>query len=303
MKERHNNHSNFRSYFDLWPTKFKTGLSFGEETLETLVGTKLHATILGEKQNLKSDFDLKINPILEKHRNVFQHDNAVPQLAASNWDEFMFAVELWNRNSVNVIFDEGLRTCLIPVADFFNHSQCPHILYGRHDSRRDSIQFVASRPCKKGEQCYLSYGNLSSNDLVTFKGFLLKGGNYHDTVDIGFECTYSERSNMLRGKCYSSNGKPWTQLLMGSMSFYLESYTHSGLDHACYKKLVLMMLEMVLSAMCSQYDRILRKYDNDVDQYSWEGKLSLDYIRVIANIYGDALKTCVEDSALVEVSP
>lgn len=57
--------------------------------------------------------------------------------------------------------------------------------YGRVDRTTDSLKFPLSRPCKAGEQCYLSYGNLSSAHLITFYGFFPKGDNPYDVIPLG----------------------------------------------------------------------------------------------------------------------
>lgn len=63
---------------------------------------------------------------------------------------------------------------------------CPHILhYGRADSTTKSMKFSLSRPCKGGEQCYLSYGCFSSSHLLNFYGFLPKGDNPYDVIPLG----------------------------------------------------------------------------------------------------------------------
>lgn len=62
----------------------------------------------------------------------------------------------------------------------------PHIVkYGKVDIETSSLKFPVSRPCNKGEQCFLSYGNYSSSHLLTFYGFLPKGDNLYDVIPLG----------------------------------------------------------------------------------------------------------------------
>jgi len=62
----------------------------------------------------------------------------------------------------------------------------PHIVkYGKVDIETSSLKFPVSRPCNKGEQCFLSYGNYSSSHLLTFYGFLPKGDNPYDVIPLG----------------------------------------------------------------------------------------------------------------------
>jgi len=105
------------------------------------------------------------------------------------WDRYLWAWELLYSNGMEVVFPGGERkTCLVPVAGLFNHSLCPHILHGVSvDPETDSLKFMASRPCIEGEECYLSYGNLSASDLLVSYGFLSKGRNHHDVLYLGFD--------------------------------------------------------------------------------------------------------------------
>ena len=46
------------------------------------------------------------------------------------WEKFLWACELWYSNSMKIMFSDGkLRTCLIPIAGFLNHSVCKYSLF------------------------------------------------------------------------------------------------------------------------------------------------------------------------------
>ncbi|XP_071715689.1 fructose-bisphosphate aldolase-lysine N-methyltransferase, chloroplastic isoform X2 [Rutidosis leptorrhynchoides] len=179
MKEKHDSNSIYKFYFDSLPKAFNTGLSFGIEAVMTLDGTLLLEEIVQAKEHLRSQYDGLIPSLCKDYPDIFP-----PEIYT--WDEFLWACELWYSNSMKVMFSDGkLRTCLIPIAGFLNHSISPHIMnYGRVDITTDSLKFPLSRPCKTGEQCYLSYGNLSSSHLITFYGFLPKGDNPHDVIPL-----------------------------------------------------------------------------------------------------------------------
>lgn len=73
----------------------------------------------------------------------------------------------------------------------------PHITrYGKIESTTKTLRFPMSRPCKAGEQCYLSYGNLSSSHLVTFYGFMPKGDNPYDVIPLGNFCFFTVIANI-----------------------------------------------------------------------------------------------------------
>lgn len=62
----------------------------------------------------------------------------------------------------------------------------PHVVnYGRVDSATNTIRFRLSRPCSAGQECCLSYGNLSTSHLATFYGFLPQGYNPYDVIPLG----------------------------------------------------------------------------------------------------------------------
>lgn len=67
-------------------------------------------------QHLRAQYN-ELFPALSNHYpDVFP-----PELYT--WEQFLWACELWYSNSMKVIFSDGkLRTCLIPVAGFLNHS-------------------------------------------------------------------------------------------------------------------------------------------------------------------------------------
>lgn len=119
---------------------------------------------------------------------------------------------------MKIVFSDGrLRTCLVPIAGFLNHSVhaifflikytipylwfrapqfgiplarqlYPHVTrYGKVDPASDSLRLILSRPCNGGEQCFLSYGSFPSSHLVTFYGFLPRDldQNPYDVIPLG----------------------------------------------------------------------------------------------------------------------
>ncbi|KAI5414961.1 hypothetical protein KIW84_040423 [Lathyrus oleraceus] len=126
-----------------------------------------------------------------------QYDELVPALCNGfpdifppelyTWEKFLWACELWYSNSMKIMYSDGkLRTCLIPLAGFLNHSLHPHIMhYGKVDPSTNSLKFCLSRPCRSGVECCLSYGNFSSSHFITFYGFLPQGNNPYDVIPLG----------------------------------------------------------------------------------------------------------------------
>ncbi|XP_051140338.1 uncharacterized protein LOC127257872 isoform X2 [Andrographis paniculata] len=207
MKEKYNSNSDFKLYFDTLPEKFNTGLSFGIDAVMALDGTLLLDEIVQAKEHLRSQYD-ELFPALSKHYpDVFP-----PHLYT--WEQFLWACELWYSNSMKLIFDDGkIKTCLVPIAGFLNHSICPHITqYGKIDTSTNSLKFIVSRPCRTGEQCFLGYGKFSSSHLLTFYGFLPKRENPYDVISLDIDEDAEDgapapewSSHMVRGTWLSRN--------------------------------------------------------------------------------------------------
>ncbi|KAJ7979470.1 [Fructose-bisphosphate aldolase]-lysine N-methyltransferase, chloroplastic [Quillaja saponaria] len=212
MKEKHNCNSKFKIYFDSLPEQFNTGLSFGVEAIMNLDGTLLLEEVTQAREHLHAQYDELFPTLCNDHPDVFP-----PELYT--WEHFLWACELWYSNSMKIMFSDGkLRTCLIPIAGFLNHSLCPHIMqYGKVDTAKNSLQFHLSRPCKTGEECFLSYGNLSSSHLITFYGFYPQGDNPYDVIPLDLDAPEADSTedtsmsdtdriaHMVRGTWHSKN--------------------------------------------------------------------------------------------------
>ncbi|KAL6539673.1 hypothetical protein OROHE_011444 [Orobanche hederae] len=192
MKEKHNKESKFKLYFDMLPKQFNTGLSFGVGALVALDGTLLLEEIVQATGHLRGQYNELFPALSDQNPDVFP-----PELYT--WEQFLWACELWYSNSMKVVFRDGkLRTCLIPVAGFLNHSICPHIMhYGRIDAATNSLKFPLSRPCHSGEQCFLSYGNFTNSHLLTFYGFLPQGENPYDVIPLDIDVVRDEDSEVV----------------------------------------------------------------------------------------------------------
>lgn len=211
MKEKDNKNSKFKIYFDTLPEAFNTGLSFRFDAIMALDGTLLMEEIVQAKEHLRNQYDELFPALCNNYPDTFPRE-------LYTWENFLWACELWYSNGMKVMFADGkLKTCLIPVAGFLNHSPCPHIIhYGKVDASTNTLKFPLSRPCKVGEECYLSYGNFPSSHLVTFYGFLPQGKNPYDIIPLdidGAQADYSKEDStlhswsmhMVRATWFSSN--------------------------------------------------------------------------------------------------
>ncbi|KAI9125711.1 hypothetical protein K1719_003129 [Acacia pycnantha] len=301
MKEKHNQDSRFRIYFDSLPEEFNTGLSFGIDALATSVGTLLFEEITVAKKHLLDQYDQLFPTLSNTFPEIFP-----PEMYT--WKQFLWACELWYSNGMTIKFSDGtLRTCLIPIAGFLNHSLCPHILhYGKIDPATNSLKFPLSRPCKSGEECCLSYGSFSNSHLITFYGFLPQGDNPYNVLPLDIddascidstedEPTSSWTNHMVRGTWLSNNHNMWyyglpSPLLdhfrrRGNPKLHAKTYLQANLENEAR---VLEDMRCISDAMMAKLDGLsLDDDDDDREDCSWDVKLALEYkiqqIRIVSS--------------------
>ncbi|OVA20926.1 hypothetical protein BVC80_8839g12 [Macleaya cordata] len=300
MKERYNPDSKFKIYFETLPETFNTGLNFGIDALTALEGTLLFEEIIQAKEHLRTQYDELCPALCSDHPDVFQEE-------LYTWERFLWACELWYSNSMKVIFTDGkLRTCLVPIAGLLNHSLFPHILhYGRVDSVRDSLKFSLSRPCAKGEQCYLSYGKLSSSHLITFYGFVPKGDNPYDIIPLDIDAPQTDESggcsdsdwtsHMVRGTWLSSNHEIFYYGLPPPLLHHLRTALNGEkLPMETYKDIE--NERAVLETLCSIFDPMMEGLgDSEHSErvnLSWDVKLALEYKELQRRIISSILSSC-----------
>ncbi|KAK6248079.1 hypothetical protein QUC31_019644 [Theobroma cacao] len=321
MKEKHNCNSQFKIYFDTLPENFNTGLSFGVEAIMALDGTLLFEEIMQAKEVIKLS-DTLLYRVYLTHLRV-QYDEVFPALSKDHpdifppkhytWEQFLWACELWYANSMKIMFADGkLRTCLIPVAGFLNHSLHPHIVhYGKVDSATNSLKFSLSSPCSVGEQCCLSYGRFSGSHLVTFYGFLPQGDNLYDVIPLDFDvdsiddCPLSNwTTHMVRGTWLSNNHSIF---YYGLPSPLLDFLRRARSPMPSTKTLIQANLEVdkqVLEDLQSTFNDMLENLGDtdlvDRKNASWDVKLALEFKEIQRRIFSSIITSCSTGVKLVE---
>ncbi|XP_070011770.1 ribulose-1,5 bisphosphate carboxylase/oxygenase large subunit N-methyltransferase, chloroplastic isoform X2 [Nicotiana sylvestris] len=310
MKERHNPDSKFKLYFDTLPEKFKTGLSFGIEAIMSLDGTLLLEEIVQAKEHLRTQYDELFPALCNDHLDVFP-----PELYT--WEQFLWACELWYSNSMKIMFNDGkLRTCLVPIAGFLNHSSCPHIVhYGKVDFTTNSIKFPLSRPCNAGEQCFLGYGNFSSSHLLTFYGFLPQLDNYYDVIPLDIDVESNEgfadtgptsdwTSHMIRGTWFSKNRGFFRYGLPPSLLDHMRRSRNPFLQTFNLTPEKLEIELEILRDLCSMFqdmtDALGDAQLDDRETTSWDTKLALDFKYLQRRIFYSVVASCQAGCELVE---
>ncbi|KNA09545.1 hypothetical protein SOVF_152550 [Spinacia oleracea] len=308
MRERHNVDSKYKIYFDTLPEQFNTGLSFGLDAMVALDETLALDEIFQAKEHLRSEYDELFPALFDKFPDLFSRE-------LYTWEQYLWACELFYSNSMKIMFPDGkLKTCLIPVPGFLNHSVCPHILhYGKVDTVTNTLKFPLSRPCSRGEQCYLSYGNLPSSHLLTFYGFLPQEMNPFDIIPLDIEaapeCTSEEghldsTTHMVRGTWLSTNQGIFNY---GLPSPLLEHLRHVGKPDLQTMTLFQENLEneiKVLDELRVIFENMMDKLgDSEMDDWNnikWDVQLAVRYKDLQRNIVSSILTACHSGRKMVE---
>ncbi|KAK9275714.1 hypothetical protein L1049_022982 [Liquidambar formosana] len=310
MREKHSRNSKFKIYFDTLPEVFNTGLSFGIDAIMALDGTLLLEEIVQAKEHLRFQYDLLFPALCDDHPVIFP-----PELYT--WEQFLWACELWYSNGMKIMFADGkLRTCLIPIAGFLNHSLYPHIMhYGKVDSATNSLKFPLSRPCSVGEQCYLSYGNFSSSHLITFYGFLPQGDNPYDIIPLDIDAAQADFSeegcpmsswttHMVRGTWLSKNHEIFYYGLPAPLLDHLRR-ARSLMPHDKTLTQANFEIEMeVLQDLCSTFEDMMESIGNteldDGKNTSWDVKLAEEFKDLQRRIVSSIITSCHAGCKLVK---
>ncbi|KAJ4709331.1 [Fructose-bisphosphate aldolase]-lysine N-methyltransferase, chloroplastic [Melia azedarach] len=309
MKEKHNCDLKFKNYFDSLPKEFNTGLSFGVDAIMALEGTLLLEEIMQAKEHLRVQYDELFPGLCNDYPDIFP-----PEFYT--WEQFLWACELWYSNSMKVKFADGkLRTCLIPIAGFLNHSLYPHIVhYGKVDPATNSLKFPLSRPCSAGEQCCLSYGNFSTSHLITFYGFLPQGDNPYDVIPIDIDvgqvdgeenCPMSNwTTHMVRGTWLSKNHNIFYYGLPSPLLDYLRRVRNPMWQEKTLLQANLESELEVLEDLQITFGDMMENLGDadfvDGENTSWDVKLAVEFKNLQRRIISSILTSCSAGRKLVE---
>lgn len=253
------------------------------------------------KNHLHAEYDKLFPALCNEHPDIF-----APELY--KWEQFLWACELWYSNSMKIKFPDGkLRTCLIPIAGFLNHSLYPHIVnYGRIDAAANTLKFCLSRSCSAGQECCLSYGDFSSSHLVTFYGFIPQGENPYDVIQLDFGSAQDEftdgssisnwSTHMVRGTWFSENRDIFYYSLPSPLLDFLRS-AHSPMLHTKALlpenlKIEIEILENLLSICNDMMDELGDPDLDDRKSTNWDVKLAVEFKDIQRGIVSSVLTSC-----------
>ncbi|CAI0427829.1 unnamed protein product [Linum tenue] len=307
MKERHNCYSKFRVYFDTLPKAFNTGLSFGVSAMMALDGTTLLEEIMQAKEHLRVQYEELVPALCSNYPGTFPSETYT-------WENFLWACELWYSNSMKIMFADGkLRTCLVPIAGFLNHSLYPHIThYGKVDSATNTLKFPLSRPCLAGEQCCLSYGNLSSSHLITFYGFSPQGDNPYNVIPIDIDAGKADcyddspwTTHMVRGTWFSNNHGIFHYGLPTPLLNYLRKARDHMPNTTTIKKEDMEVDIEVLEDLVTTFNSMMENLGDTTSDYGedcerWDIKLAVEFKEGQRRIISSILSSCDDGIRLLQ---
>ncbi|PNT66964.1 hypothetical protein BRADI_3g18940v3 [Brachypodium distachyon] len=193
----------------------------------------------------------------------------------------------------------------------------PHILnYGRVDQATKSLKFPLSRPCKAGQQCFLSYGKHSGSHLITFYGFLPREDNPYDVVPLDLDMSVDEEdgtaqsvsssvtAHMVRGTWLSRSGGPPTyglpQRLMSHLRTVLNCGHNESIPKADIKENDRMVLETLITIFSPMLEGLGEPDDYNRESASWDLKLALAYKDLKRRIISSIVTSCTSGLALLD---
>uniref|UniRef100_A0A0D3GXX3 Rubisco LSMT substrate-binding domain-containing protein n=1 Tax=Oryza barthii TaxID=65489 RepID=A0A0D3GXX3_9ORYZ len=286
IRERYNPSSKFKIYFEALPANFNTGLSFGIDALAALEGTLL--------------FD----ELMQARQAIYCYGIVILIL--------QITIQLHLRQQ----YDELFPMLCIKFPDIFKQDVSPHILnYGRVDKVTKSLKFPLSRPCKAGEQCFLSYGKHPGSHLITFYGFLPRDNPY-DVIPLDLDTsvdeedssspsvTTSQTSHMVRGTWLSRlRGPPTYGLphrLVSHLHAILGCNQNESAPEADNKENDRMVLETLLSIFTPMLEGLGEPDDFDRENACWDVNLALDYKDLQRRIVLSIVTSCTSGLAMLD---
>lgn len=184
MIDRFDEDSLWRDFWRELPGSFDTGLSFPPACVDLLQGSSAYDEILKAQAHIKNQYDA-CTPLFDVLLKAY------PDLLDAAWftmEKYVWAVELWYSYAFEIEFPPSTKskTVMVPFGCLLNHSPWPHcVRYGRIDAT-GSLRFPAFRPCKQGNQVFISYGPVPNVKLITYYGFAVND-NPHDIVPLTLE--------------------------------------------------------------------------------------------------------------------
>ena len=185
MIDRWDDDSIWRPFWKQLPDAFKTGISFHSSVVDLLQGSAAFDEIKKAQNHVQEQFKASTHlfDILVSAYPMYLNKDMF------TYEKYVWAVELWYSYAFEVEFPPSIKskTVMVPFACLVNHSPWPHVVrYGKMDMTSKCLRYPSFRPCKKGEQAFISYGPVPNMKLMAYYGFAIDE-NPHDIVPLTLE--------------------------------------------------------------------------------------------------------------------
>ncbi|KAJ1566236.1 hypothetical protein HK405_010628 [Cladochytrium tenue] len=158
------------------PTRYTASVFFSRDDLAVCAGSSLHFTTLRLLGQIAEDYRDLVAGLFAIHPEVFPLDRFT-------LDEYKWALfSVWSR-AMDFHTPDGMHVrAIAPFLDLANHSfdvpQCH-----AYDPSTGSIQIMAGKDYRKGDQIFINYGPVGNAKLLRLYGFVMPQ-NPHDTYDL-----------------------------------------------------------------------------------------------------------------------
>lgn len=185
MIDRWDTDSIWRPFWKQLPNEFRTGISFHHSVVDLLRGSAAYDEIKKAQSHIESQYQActyLFDILVSAYPTYLSQD-------MFTYEKYVWAVELWYSYAFEIEFPPSIKskTVMVPFACLVNHSPWPHVVrYGKMDMKSNCLRYPSFRPCRKGEQVFISYGPVPNMKLIAYYGFVIEE-NPHDIVPLTFE--------------------------------------------------------------------------------------------------------------------
>ncbi|KAH3731946.1 ribosomal n-lysine methyltransferase [Pelomyxa schiedti] len=163
--------SQWNIYLRSLPQSFNTRIDFSEAD-QSLFPTQFQCQLSEFRETMMKDYT-QLSKILEGHATTF----------TVSLEEYKWALNVVQTRSCHfrsVIKSKSDDCCIVPFADFLNHSDSVQT-EGGFNEKTGYYEITTVTSFKAGEQVFISYGGHDNRTLISLYGFLLPK-NAHDKV-------------------------------------------------------------------------------------------------------------------------
>lgn len=189
--EKYNNDSFFKPYLDMLPTEFNTTLYFSPSELEYLKGSATLGNAIHQYKAIVRQFGILFQTlntgVIGNNAAMSECVKHIPSAAIESFDfdayRWAVSVVTTRQNKLPSCCEESSccseknsSLALVPLWDMFNHSIGP--MTTQYNSETKTIECVAMKEFKKGEQVTICYGSRPNYELLVHNGFVMIDNPY-----------------------------------------------------------------------------------------------------------------------------